>query len=134
MALIYEVDVNAAIIGNPLFLVKARMQVIIPLHQPALYVMTDIPKAYSPALPIGTQHYYKNSLNALTTIWRTEGIRGYVRGMDAAILRTAMGSSVQLPTYNWTKNQLVRRGILPGDSVWSFLASSTVSGICVVCV
>jgi len=42
MALIYEVDVNTAIIGNPLFLVKARMQVIIPLYQPALYVMTDI--------------------------------------------------------------------------------------------
>lgn len=53
--------------------------------------------------------------------------------MDAAILRTAMGSSVQLPTYNWTKNQLVRQGILPGDSVWTFLASSSVSGICVVC-
>ncbi|OAX36212.1 mitochondrial carrier [Rhizopogon vinicolor AM-OR11-026] len=102
-----------AIIGNPLFLVKARMQ------------------AYSPALPIGTQRHYKSSFDALTTIWRTEGIRGYVRGMDAAILRTAMGSSVQLPTYNWTKNQLVGRGILPGDSVWTFLASSSVSGICV---
>jgi solute carrier family 25, member 34/35 len=54
--------------------------------------------------------------------------------MDAAVLRTAMGSSVQLPTYNWTKNQLVKRGILPGDSVWTFLASSSVSGVCVVCV
>ncbi|OJA15235.1 hypothetical protein AZE42_07981 [Rhizopogon vesiculosus] len=88
-------------------------------------------QAYSPALPIGTQRHYKSSFDALATIWRTEGIRGYVRGMDAAILRTAMGSSVQLPTYNWTKNQLVGRGILPGDSVWTFLASSSVSGICV---
>lgn len=90
-------------------------------------------KAYSPALPIGTQRHYKNSYDALTTIWRTEGIRGYLRGMDAAILRTAMGSSVQLPTYNWTKNQLVGHAILPGDSVWTFLASSSVSGVCVVC-
>ncbi|KAG1771108.1 mitochondrial carrier domain-containing protein [Suillus placidus] len=102
-----------AIIGNPLFLVKARMQ------------------AYSPALPVGTQRHYKNSLSALATIWRTEGIRGYLRGMDAAILRTAMGSSVQLPSYNWTKNQLVGHAILPGDSVWTFVASSSVSGICV---
>lgn len=51
--------------------------------------------------------------------------------MDAAILRTAAGSSVQLPSYNWTKNQLVTRGILPADSTWTFLASSTVSGACV---
>lgn len=43
-----------------------------------------------------------------------------------------MGSSVQLPTYNWTKNQLTTRGILPGDSIWTFLASSSVSGMCVV--
>lgn len=57
-----------------------------------------------------------------------------VRGIDAAILRTAMGSSVQLPTYNWTKNQLVSRGILPNDSVLTYLASSSVSGICVVSV
>lgn len=44
-----------------------------------------------------------------------------------------MGSSVQLPTYNWTKNQLVTRGILPADSIWTYLASSSVSGVCVVC-
>lgn len=62
----------------------------------------------------------------------TDGPRGLVRGMDAAVLRTSMGSSVQLPSYNWTKNQLVSREILPADSTWTFLASSTVSGACVV--
>ena len=78
--------------GNPLFLVKARMQ------------------AYSPALPVGTQRYYKNSFAALSSVVRTEGARGLVRGIDAAILRTSMGSSVQLPSYNFTKQQLVSRG------------------------
>lgn len=53
--------------------------------------------------------------------------------MDGAILRTSMGSSVQLPTYNWTKNQLVSREILPSNSIWAYLASSAVSGVCVVC-
>lgn len=61
-----------------------------------------------------------------------DGLRGFARGMDAAILRTSMGSSVQLPSYNWTKNQLATRGILPADSTWTFLASSSVSGACVV--
>ncbi|KAH9947120.1 mitochondrial carrier [Amylocystis lapponica] len=100
--------------GNPLFMVKARMQ------------------AYSPVLPVGTQHYYKSSFDALSTIFRAERFRGLVRGIDAAILRTSMGSSVQLPTYNWTKNQLVSRGISRPDSIWTFLASSSVSAMCVL--
>jgi hypothetical protein len=51
-------------------------------------------QAYSPALPVGAQHYYKNSFHALSTIFRAEGPRGLIRGIDAAILRTSMGSSV----------------------------------------
>ncbi|KAJ7459151.1 mitochondrial carrier domain-containing protein [Mycena galericulata] len=102
-----------ASLGNPLFLIKARMQ------------------AYSPALPVGAQHYYKNSFHALSTIFRAEGPRGLIRGIDAAILRTSMGSSVQLPSYNLTKNFLVSRDILPANSTWTFLASSSVSGLCV---
>ncbi|KAF9041810.1 oxaloacetate carrier [Hymenopellis radicata] len=102
-----------ASLGNPLFLIKARMQ------------------AYSPALPVGAQHYYKNAFHALSTIYKQEKLRGLVRGMDAAILRTSMGSSVQLPSYNFTKNQLVTNGILPANSTWTFLLSSTVSGMCV---
>ncbi|CUA71333.1 Mitochondrial oxaloacetate transport protein [Schizosaccharomyces pombe 972h-] [Rhizoctonia solani] len=102
-----------ACLGNPLFLIKARMQ------------------AYSPALPVGAQHYYRNSFAALGEIFKAEGLRGYIRGMDAAILRTCMGSSVQLPSYNWAKTTLVKHGIGSADSTWTFLASSTISGICV---
>jgi len=105
--------VVGACLGNPLFLIKARMQ------------------AYSPALPVGAQHNYKSSVHALSTIFRAEGFRGLVRGIDAAMLRTAMGSSVQLPSYNWTKSHLVRNGISDPNSIWTFLASSSVSGICV---
>ncbi|KIY74043.1 mitochondrial carrier [Cylindrobasidium torrendii FP15055 ss-10] len=103
-----------ASLGNPLFLIKARMQ------------------AYSPAFPVGAQHYYKSSWDALSTIFKAEGARGLIRGIDAAILRTAMGSSVQLPSYNFTKRQIVDNGILPANSTWTFLASSTVSGACVL--
>ncbi|KAJ3564546.1 hypothetical protein NP233_g8227 [Leucocoprinus birnbaumii] len=103
-----------ASLGNPLFLIKARMQ------------------AYSPALPVGAQHYYKSSFDAVSTIFRAEGPRGLIRGTDAAILRTSMGSSVQLPSYNFTKNLLVTHGILPADSTWTFLLSSSVSGACVL--
>lgn len=103
-----------AILGNPLFMVKARIQ------------------AFSPALPVGAQHYYKHSWDALSTIFRQQGWRGLVRGVDAAVLRTSMGSSVQLPTYNWTKNQLIDHGISSPNSIWTYLASSSVSGVCVL--
>lgn len=53
-------------------------------------------QAYSPALPVGAQHYYRSSWDALTTIWRKERLRGMLRGIDAAALRTGMGSSVRL--------------------------------------
>ncbi|KAL7420844.1 Mitochondrial oxaloacetate carrier protein [Cryptotrichosporon argae] len=103
-----------AALGSPLFLVKARIQ------------------AYSPVLPVGAQHYYKSSLDALRTIVRTDGVRGLWRGVSASILRTAMGSSVQLPSYNYGKSLLVRNGIMKDNSFWTYLAASSISGVCVL--
>ncbi|KAN0065893.1 Mitochondrial oxaloacetate carrier protein [Thecaphora frezii] len=120
-----------AILGNPLFLVKARMQ------------------AYSPLFVIGkASHNYKSTFDGLATIFRAEGARGLVRGMDAAVLRTAMGSTVQLPAYNWFKQYLTHLDVdspsnrynplrlLAGrpDSFTTFLASSIFSGLCVCAV
>lgn len=99
-------------LGSPLFLVKARIQ------------------AYSPAFPVGAQHYYKNSMDALTTIMKSDGVLGLWRGVNAAFLRTAMGSSVQLPSYGWAKNLLAEQGWAP-DGFATFLTASAVSGVCV---
>ena len=65
------------------------------------------PQAYSPALPVGIQRYYQNSREALARIFKAEGSRGIFRGIDAATLRTSMGSSVQVPGYHWTKTARV---------------------------
>lgn len=64
--------------------------------------------------------------------------------MDAAMLRTAMGSTVQLPAYNYAKTYLVNLKaedtfaynpllFLAGkpNSFWTYLVSSTFSGLCV---
>ena len=66
-----------AFLGNPLFLVKTRMQ------------------AYSPVLPVGAQRYYRHAWDAFSTIVREEGMKGLLRGWDAAILRGAIGGSVR---------------------------------------
>ncbi|KAI0776580.1 oxaloacetate carrier [Trametes elegans] len=98
-------------LGNPLFLVKTRMQ------------------AYSPVLPVGAQRHYRHAWDALSTIIREEGVKGLLRGADAAILRGAIGGSVQIPSYIWTKNQLVSHGMASLDSPWTYLMSSSVSGV-----
>ncbi|KAJ9125070.1 hypothetical protein QFC22_000023 [Naganishia vaughanmartiniae] len=102
-----------ATLGNPLFLIKARMQ------------------AYSPALPVGAQHNYRSSIHALTSVVQNEGKLGLVRGVGSAMLRTAMGSSVQLPSYNYAKRVLTTNGFTAENSYWTYLASSSFSGICV---
>ncbi|GAA6062640.1 hypothetical protein JCM10212_003452 [Sporobolomyces blumeae] len=106
--------VVGAILGNPLFLIKARMQ------------------AYSPFNPVGAQHNYPTVFHAFKSILSKEGPKGLVRGMDAAILRTAMGSSVQLPAYNLAKTTLQGWGV--GDHIGLYLLASTFSGGCVCAV
>lgn len=122
--------VVGAILGNPFFLVKARLQ------------------AYSPQLdPTQARHRYTGTLNGLSTIIKTEGLRGLTRGWDAAVLRTAMGSTVQLPAYNLAKsylsnlkpeNTFAYNPLLPlagkPNSFWTYLTSSIFSGLCVCAV
>jgi solute carrier family 25 protein 34/35 len=76
--------------GSPFFLVKTRLQ------------------SYSPFLPVGTQHRYKNALDGTRQIYSSEGIRGLYRGVGPAMVRTGFGSSVQLPTYFFAKRRLVK--------------------------
>jgi solute carrier family 25, member 34/35 len=104
-----------AAIGSPFFLVKTRLQ------------------SYSPFLPVGTQHGYKNSVDGLRKIYGAEGVRGLYRGVGAAMVRTGFGSSVQLPTYFFAKRRLIRHlGMEDGPAL--HLASSTASGFVVCCV
>lgn len=106
--------IMGAAAGSPFFLVKTRLQ------------------SFSPFLPVGTQHKYRNALDGLSQIYRAEGIKGLYRGVDAAMIRTGFGSSVQLPTYFFAKRRLVKHlGMEEGPAL--HLASSTVSGF-VVCI
>lgn len=100
--------------GSPFFLVKTRLQ------------------SYSPFLPVGTQHTYRNAVDGLRQIYSTEGVRGLYRGVGAAMIRTGFGSSVQLPTYFFAKRRLMKHaGMEEGPAL--HLSSSAISGF-VVCV
>ncbi|KAK0670621.1 mitochondrial carrier domain-containing protein [Cercophora samala] len=106
--------IMGAAAGSPFFLVKTRLQ------------------SFSPFLPVGTQHQYRNAWDGLGQIFRAEGVRGLYRGVGAAMIRTGFGSSVQLPTYFFAKRRLQKHlGMEEGAPL--HLASSTASGF-VVCV
>lgn len=99
-----------AVIGSPLFLAKTRLQ------------------SYSEFIKIGEQTHYTGVWNGLVTIFKTEGVKGLFRGIDAAILRTGAGSSVQLPIYNTAKNILVKNDLMK-DGPALHLTASTISGL-----
>ncbi|KAJ5817669.1 hypothetical protein N7447_007677 [Penicillium robsamsonii] len=106
--------VIGAAAGSPFFLVKTRLQ------------------SYSPFLPVGTQHNYKNSFDGLSKIYKGEGVKGIYRGVGAAMIRTSFGSAVQLPTYFFAKRRLTRHlGMEEGPAL--HLASSAASGFVVCC-
>ncbi|OAA44871.1 mitochondrial oxaloacetate transport protein [Metarhizium rileyi] len=106
--------VIGAAAGSPFFLVKTRLQ------------------SYSPFLPVGTQHQYRNAWDGLSRIYRAEGVGGLYRGISAAMIRTGFGSSVQLPTYFFAKRRLMRHaGMEEGPAL--HLASSAASGFVVCC-
>lgn len=103
-----------AMAGSPFFLVKTRLQ------------------SYSPSLPVGTQHKYRNALDGLRQIYGSEGIKGLYRGMGAAMVRTGAGSSVQLPTYFFAKRRLIKHAGMQ-DGLPLHLMSSACSGFVVCC-
>lgn len=96
--------------GSPLFLVKTRMQ------------------SYSPALKVGDQTHYTGVFNGLSSLYKQGGIRSLFKGIDAAILRTGFGSSVQLPIYNTAKNFMLRHDLMENGPALH-LTASTISGM-----
>jgi len=106
--------IMGACLGSPFFLVKTRLQ------------------SYSPVFPVGTQHVYKGAFDAFRHIWREGGVRGLYRGLDAAAIRTGMGSSVQLPVYNWAKNMIEKYNLITDGPAKHVVASATSGvGVCI---
>lgn len=147
-------EVSAASLGNPLFLIKARMQVCtFSLLSELLFshdltgVFGCLPSRYTAPLP----QWFSCTFNYLQS-WRLPRLGSWhwcchltdSHGLlcmyqnhhfcNLPFSKRALWRDVQvqLPSYNFTKSQLAKHQILPADSTWTFLASSSVSGLCVV--
>jgi solute carrier family 25 protein 34/35 len=89
-------------------------------------------QAYSPSLPVGTQRHYDSGLHALKIICTNEGFSGLFRGAKAAMFRTSLGTSVQMPTYFVTKRMIVEHGLMEPDNPLVVILSSAAAGATVV--
>lgn len=105
---------TGAAIGTPFFLIKTRIQ------------------AYSPNLAaVGTvQHRYRGMTDAFRSIVHTDGWRGLLAGVEAAMLRTGIGSGIQLATYDRCRHFAVDAASIP-DNAWADFAAALASGLMV---
>lgn len=87
------------------------------------------------ATSVGHQHTYvaKGTFHSLITIFKTQGgIVGLWRGADASMLRTGVGSSVQVPSYELFKEILLREEIFTdAKSPKLHIAASFATGLAV---
>lgn len=101
----------AAVASNPFFLLKTRFQA-------------------AGSEDVRHQHKYTSLRAAFMDIGRTEGLRGYYRGISVFIPRVAAASSTQLSTYDTIKAWWMRwAGV--GDCLSTHVAASMLAGAAV---
>lgn len=96
-------------------------------------------QSYSSVNSVGHQHAYvkQGILKSLSIIHEKEGIKGLWRGVDAAMLRTGVGSAVQLSTYDQTKRYLLSTGIFDsngGDGSFNVHFAASLFTSLIVCI
>lgn len=97
-----------AMMGSPFYLIKVRMQ------------------SYSPTMAVGEQTHYSGLISAFKDLMRKGEL---YRGLSAAIVRTSIGSSVQLPIYHASGALIDDLNIVPKTSPQKFLLAGLCSGI-----
>ncbi|KAI9033382.1 mitochondrial carrier [Hyaloraphidium curvatum] len=102
-------------VASPFFLLKTRMQ------------------SYSPTFPVGTQFPYvqKGLVHSFIQIYRTEGFGAIFKGAEVGVMRTAVGSAIQLSTYTTLKKVFETWGLGDDHSLANNLTSSLLTGFAV---
>ena len=102
--------VFGAFMGSPLFLIKTRLQ--------SNTIGTT---------KYGYQHGYTGIIDGFSKILKTEGFRGLYHGVDASMLRTAVGSAVQLSVYDTIKKYFNTK--FEKDTLKVHFSASMITGV-----
>jgi solute carrier family 25 protein 34/35 len=108
----------AALASNPFFILKTRCQV-----PPAAASSSSSAAAAAPVPSVAAE---------ALSIYRSDGLLGFFRGLTAFAPRVIVASAVQLSTYDAVKEELVRRTGLRPDGAPLVLCASFVTGAAVV--
>lgn len=97
----------AALVSNPFFLVKNRLQ--------------------------DTKYQYKSLYDALHSIYTLEGgLLGFYKGLSAFIPRVIAASAVQLTTYDVVKQSLIEKAQCCPNAISTHFYASLITGVAVV--
>ncbi|KAI8821304.1 mitochondrial carrier domain-containing protein [Fimicolochytrium jonesii] len=103
--------VMGAISCNPFELVKTRLQ-----------------SASKSNIAVGTQHGYTGTWNALSSIYKADGVRGLYRGSILSMFRSIFGSGSNLAAYSIMKDYLITERQW-NDNAWLDMVCGLASGI-----
>uniref|UniRef100_UPI00358F1242 solute carrier family 25 member 34-like isoform X1 n=1 Tax=Myxine glutinosa TaxID=7769 RepID=UPI00358F1242 len=99
------------------------------LASPFYLVKTQLQVQTSSSIAVGFQHNHMGMVSALTGIRRREGLKGLWRGVEAAGLRVAVGSTAQLTTFTRCKELAVRAGLAKQGTLWQILIGCLLSSV-----
>ena len=85
----FSTGVAGAFFGSPMFLIKTRLQSLNRSHQKD---------------KVGEQHQYSGMRSAVKHIYQSQGVKGLWSGAVSCMLRTAIGSTAQIPVYSYCKD------------------------------
>ncbi|KAG2381332.1 hypothetical protein C9374_006321 [Naegleria lovaniensis] len=103
----------ARITLHPLDTIKSRMQVQITnpeLSSKLPSVLFEGGHASVKSSETANLHTYRNTLHAIQSMAKYEGIRGFYKGLGASLIFTGPAITLYLTSYEFCKNNLMRMG------------------------
>ncbi|XP_059045242.1 solute carrier family 25 member 35-like [Achroia grisella] len=98
---------------------------------PVSVLKTRIQAASHPSIAVGKQHSYKGFWDGWKTMYRYEGMRGFLAGINGTCTRLAIGSAAQLTSFSIAKEALLNHEILNTSPFGLAFAASSLSGFIV---
>ncbi|KOB72302.1 Solute carrier family 25 member 35 [Operophtera brumata] len=101
-----------SIAGTPFFLVKTRLQA-----------------QAARVIAVGHQHKHGGTISALGDIYKREGVKGLFRGVYPQVPRGAVGSSSQILSFTFAKEQLRERGLFANKPLALSFVGANLGGV-----
>uniref|UniRef100_A0A8D0G9M3 Solute carrier family 25 member 34 n=1 Tax=Sphenodon punctatus TaxID=8508 RepID=A0A8D0G9M3_SPHPU len=98
---------------------------------PAYLVKTHLQAQTVAAIAVGHQHNHQSISSAFETIYRKQGLVGLWRGVNGAVPRVMVGSSVQLGTFASAKEWVAKQKWFKEGSWMVALAGGMISSVAV---